>query len=476
MSNDPVTLVWFRQDLRISDNPALHAAAENGPVLPIFILDDEEAGDWAMGAASRAWLHHSLASLDRELGGGLQFFSGNAAEIIDSLAARLPLAGVYWNRCYEPWRRRRDAEIRARIDGNGIDVRSFNASLLWEPWDICKNDGSPYRVFTPFYQKGCLSAAPPRQPLPPPAALRLHKQGIDAGIDLERLGLLPREDWHRGMMSHWEVGEDAAHRRLEEFCRQGLEDYRAARDFPARDGTSRLSPHLHFGELSPHQAWQRISQAEHSGGGPGAAAFLRELAWREFSYSLMYHFPDLPEKNFNPRFDSFEWLDNASGLEAWRRAETGFPLVDAGLRELWQTGYMHNRVRMVVASFLIKNMLVHWRTGEEWFWDCLVDADLANNSASWQWCAGSGADAAPYFRIFNPVLQSEKFDPDGEYLARYCPELARLPARLRHKPWEAPADALRRAGLRLGVDYPQPILDLKTTRERALERFRALDR
>jgi deoxyribodipyrimidine photo-lyase len=273
------------------------------------------------------------------------------------------------------------------------------------------------------------------------------------------------------MMAHWQVGEDAAHRRLEDFCEASIADYKAARDFPALDATSKLSPHLHFGELSPQQAWHRAEQA---GGGAGGSAFLRELAWREFSYYLLYHFPALPEQNFNPRFDEFEWLDSNDGVAAWQRGETGFPIIDAGMRELWQTGYMHNRVRMVVASFLIKNLLVHWRSGEAWFWDCLVDADLASNSASWQWVAGSGADAAPYFRIFNPLLQSEKFDPDGEYLARYCPELATLPTRLRHRPWEASENDLRAAGIRLGVDYPEPIVDLKITRERALERFKAL--
>ena len=276
------------------------------------------------------------------------------------------------------------------------------------------------------------------------------------------------------MMKHWQVGEAAASARLEEFCEDSLGIYKKGRDFPALQAISKLSPHLRFGEISPQMAWYRV---EHAGPGEaeGSAHFLRELGWREFSYHLLYHFPQLPQQNFNPRFDSFTWLDSDDAmLAAWRRGQTGYPIVDAGMRELWQTGYMHNRVRMIVASFLIKNMLLHWRHGEDWFWDCLVDADLASNSASWQWCAGSGADAAPYFRIFNPLLQSEKFDPDGEYLALYCPELAGLDKKWRHRPWEAGADRLADAGIKLGRDYPEPILDLKATRERALERYKQL--
>ena len=471
MNDEPVALAWFRQDLRIADNPALRAAAEVGRVIPIYILDDNSAGDWAMGAASRAWLHRSLENLNRQLDGKLRLFAGDAAEVIAALVDSLPVSRVCWNRCYEPWRQDRDAAIKSALGDAGIEVKSCNGSLLWEPWKVHKDDGSAYRVFTPFYQKGCLSRPSPREPLPPPADLCLYNGSLDGAIELDALQLLPRLDWHEGMLAHWEVGEDAAYRRLEEFCSDTIADYSKARDFPARDATSKLSPHLHFGELSPQQAWHRAEQA---GGGQGVSAFLRELAWREFSYYLLYHFPALPEQNFNSRFDDFEWLDNSDGISAWQRGETGYPIVDAGMRELWQTGYMHNRVRMVVASFLIKNMLIHWRSGEAWFWDCLVDADLASNSASWQWVAGSGADAAPYFRIFNPVLQSEKFDPDGEYLARYCPELAALPVKFRHRPWDAPASDLRAAGIRLGVDYPEPILDLKVTRERALERFKAL--
>ncbi|MDJ0778699.1 MAG: deoxyribodipyrimidine photo-lyase [Gammaproteobacteria bacterium] len=473
MSND-IAIAWFRQDLRLVDNPALRAAAEHARVLPIYILDDAGAGDWARGAASRAWLHRSLSSLDRSLDAGLRCFAGDAGDVLAKLTRDLPVTAVYWNRCYEPWRRERDTRIKQTLIDAGLDCRSFNASLLWEPWEIEKESGGPYRVFTPFWKKGCLRAAPPPAPLPAPERLELYRDALSAAGTVDDLDLLSSVDWHTPMLAHWQPGEAGAAARLEEFCVAMVGDYQQLRDFPAQPGTSRLSPHLHFGELSPRQAWQRADQARFEANDDGVDGFLRELGWREFSYHLLYHFPQLPEANFNNRFDAFAWESDAEGLRAWQRGQTGYPIVDAGMRELWQTGYMHNRVRMIVASFLVKNLLLHWREGERWFWDCLVDADLASNSASWQWCAGSGADAAPYFRIFNPLLQSEKFDRDGEYIARYCPELAGLPPRWRHKPWQADAATLAAANLRLGEDYPRPILDLKMTRERALARFKAL--
>ena len=474
----PLAIAWFRQDLRISDNPALIAAADFGDVVPVYILDDANAGDKAMGAASRVWLHHSLAELNRALDGRLLLLRGDARSIMGQLVDRLEPGAVFWNRCYEPWRIRRDTDIRRDLNERGIENRSYNASLLWEPWEVARKNGAPYRVFTPFYQKGCRAAPAPRQPLPAPGQLSLAITDNDVeGLpchSLDELELLPRTyRWHESICSHWRVGEISAARRFDDFCADSLAEYRLGRDYPARDATSLLSPHLHFGEISPHQLWHRI---EYDLRGDGAEHFQREIAWREFSYHLLYHFPQLPDENFNARFDLFEWRQDSGELALWQRGLTGYPIVDAGMRELWQTGYMHNRVRMIVASFLIKNMLLPWRIGASWFWDCLVDADLASNSASWQWCAGSGADAAPYFRIFNPVLQSEKFDPQGEYLVRFCPELKGLPARYRHKPWLADEAVLQSAGIKLGSDYPEPMLDLKFTRERALERFKALPR
>ncbi len=474
MSDSPITLVWYRQDLRRADNPALKAAAELGAVLPVYILDDDNAGDWKPGAASRAWLHHSLKSLDASLANRLRLFRGDARAILERLVDELPVRAVFWNRCYEPWRVERDTRIKRELERRDVEVRSFNASLLWEPWEVSKQDGTPYKVFTPFYEKGCLPRTPPRPPLEPPARLDYAGAGVDFAVSLDDLELLPEHDWHRAMMRHWRVGEDAAADALEAFCDERLGDYKRGRDFPAADATSRLSPHLHFGEISPQQVWQRVDHEGMRDAGGNAAHFLRELGWREFSYYLLHHNPTLPERNYNSRFDGFDWRTSDADIPAWQRGRTGFPIVDAGMRELWQTGYMHNRVRMIVASFLVKNMLVHWRHGEDWFWDCLVDADLANNSASWQWVAGSGADAAPYFRIFNPLLQSEKFDPDGDYLVRFCPELEGLPKKYRHKPWAAGPEVLEAAGIELGVDYPEPMLDLKATRERALERFKRL--
>jgi deoxyribodipyrimidine photo-lyase len=428
-----------------------------------------------MGGASRAWLHRSLESLNKSLDGSLQLFAGDARQILERLVTELEVDAVFWNRCYEPWRIRRDKLIKQDLQDKGVHNRSFNASLLWEPWTVSKQDGSPYRVFTPFYEKGCLKMEPPRQPLARVQPRDYYRSTVEFSRSLRSLELLPQKlDWHEAMLEHWQVGEQGAQQRLQQFIEDCLDDYRRSRDFPAVDATSKLSPHLHFGEISPQQIWHAIEQETAHRSSDGASHFLREIGWREFSYYLLYHFPELPERNFNSRFDGFDWLDDSDGLETWQRGKTGFPIVDAGLRELWQTGYMHNRVRMIVASFLIKNMLVDWRQGERWFWDCLVDADLASNSASWQWCAGSGADAAPYFRIFNPVLQSEKFDAEGEYLLRYCPELGGLPARLRHQPWLADDAQLRQAGIKLGVDYPKPILDLKQTRERALARYKEL--
>ena len=476
MTVKPLTIVWFRQDLRIGDNPALVAAVKSGSLLPIYIVDDENAAEARMGAASRVWLHHSLEKLNQSLEGHLQFFSGDALAIIRQLNDVYNISAVYWNRCYEPWRITRDSRIKKYLHSNNIAAHSFNASLLWEPWTVLKKDATPYKVFTPFYQKGCLSVAPPRPPLAMPKNIDYFTRPIESSCSMDDLNLIPEKNWYRTVLNHWEAGEKAAQNKLDIFCVDCLSDYKRGRDFPATNATSTLSPHLHFGEISPHQVWQRMEMESMQKDFEGVHHFKREIAWREFSYYQLYHFPELAEKPFNARFDAFEWQNDELGLRQWQQGKTGFPIIDAGMRELWQTGTMHNRVRMIVASFLVKNQLIHWRKGAAWFWDCLFDADLASNSASWQWCAGSGADAAPYFRIFNPVLQSEKFDPRGEYIGRYCPELNNLPLKYRHKPWQASDDELLQAGVKLGVDYPHPILDLKATRERALARFKALRR
>jgi deoxyribodipyrimidine photo-lyase len=468
-------IVWFRQDLRIADNPALCRAVESGlPVLPVYILDDANAGDWRAGAASRWWLHQGLAALDERLEGNLRFFSGRADEILPDIARNLDAAGVFWNRCYEPWRIDRDRELKKRLREEGLAAESFNGSLLFEPQVVMKNDGTPYKVFTPFYRKGCLQGAPqPREPLAAPAARFVERSPL--GHDLDDLGLMPGIPWYTEMAELWRPGEAGAHDRLEQFLENGIRNYRDGRNRPDLEHVSRLSPHLHFGEISPNQVWHAASALMAQAGlEKDVDHFLSELGWREFSHYLLYHWPELPRKNLQQKFDAFPWRDDAEALQRWQRGRTGYPVVDAGMRELWRTGYMHNRVRMIVGSFLVKNLLLHWHHGENWFWDTLVDADLANNSASWQWIAGCGADAAPYFRIFNPVTQGNKFDPDGVYVRHYVPELAALPDRYIHSPWDAPKEVLREAGVELGVDYPLPIVDLKASRERALEAFKSL--
>lgn len=465
-------IVWFRQDLRIADNPALYNAALDHEIVPIYILDDDDAGSRSMGGASRWWLHHSLRSLDESLHCNLNRYSGKAQPLISQIVKRLGINAVYWNRCYEPWRIERDRSIKEMLVSDGIVVQSFNGSLLWEPWEVLKEDKSFYKVFTPFYKAARKHEVLIRDPLVSPPRLSLIKD--PQSQNLESLGLLPTVPWDSFMKKCWHSGEKAASKKLSHFLEHSLLGYKEGRNQPASIHVSRLSPHLHFGEISPNQVWQQAQKTRSPRFATDLDHFLSELGWREFSYYLLFHVPGLPWENFQKKFDAFPWQSNSKALKAWQRGKTGFPLVDAGMRELWQTGYMHNRVRMVVASFLVKNLLIHWHHGESWFWDCLVDADLANNSASWQWVSGSGADAAPYFRIFNPVTQGEKFDPEGIYTKAFVPELKSLPNKYLFRPWEAPDAVLKQAGVRLGVTYPKPIVDLALSREHALDAYARL--
>jgi len=473
-TNSPV-IVWFRRDLRLADNPALNAAVRGGrPVIALYIHDPGSAGPWAEGGAQRWWLHHALTALGGALAGlgiPLRLAQGPIREVLSRLIAITGAAEVTWNRIYEPWAEARDTALEAMLTEAGLRVRSFNASLLFEPRDITTGTGTPFKVFTPFW-RACRAAPPPARPLPVPDSL-IPAPDFPGGETLADWRLLPTTpDWAGGLNQTWNPGEAGARDRLRRFLDDGLADYAESRDQAGRDGTSGLSPHLHFGEIGPRQLYHAILDAR--GGGGGTDRFLAELGWREFSAHLLHHRPDLPERPLRPEFADFPWREDRPGLRAWQRGRTGFPLVDAGLRQLWRTGWMHNRVRMIAASFLVKDLMIPWQEGARWFWDTLVDADLASNSASWQWVAGCGTDAAPYFRVFNPVLQGEKFDGDGTYVRRWCPELARLPNRWLHKPWQAPPDILRRAGVRLGLDYPAPILDHDQRRKTALAAYSAL--
>ena len=462
-------IVWFRQDLRLHDNPALTVAADAGaPLLPIYVHDTDSAGAWAPGAASRWWLHQSLASLSADLAGKLCFFEGDAAEVVPAIAEEVGASAVYVNDGFEPWRIESDRKIAAALGDLGIDFERHRAVTLFDPDGVLKDDGTPYKVFTPFYKKACsVSADSLREPLPAPD--RIKWLDYDGGVELDALELTPAIPWYESIADEWQPGEAGAHDRLETFVENGIDGYREGRNRPDQQHVSRLSPHLHHGEISPNQVWHAVKPLERKSKlAKDVETFLSELGWREFSYYLLKHFPELPEENLQSKFDRFPWCDDDALLERWQRGETGYPIVDAGMRELWATGYMHNRIRMIVASFLVKNLMIDWRHGERWFWDTLVDADLANNSASWQWVAGSGADAAPYFRIFNPITQGKKFDPNGDYVRRHVPELAELGDDCIHEPWRAEESERKR------LDYPDPVVDLKTSRERALEAFKGL--
>ncbi|HEY5913527.1 MAG TPA: deoxyribodipyrimidine photo-lyase [Verrucomicrobiae bacterium] len=471
------TIHWFRLDLRLADNPALQAAVERGgPVVPVFIWAPEEELPWPPGGASRWWLHQSLRALEarlREGGSRLIIRRGPAREVLRSLAQEIGAGAVYWNRRYEPTIIARDARLKESLCGDSLAVESFNAALLHEPWTVRNRSAKPFQVFTAFWTH-CLALPEPASPLP--ATRRLSAPAKwPKSLRLEELRLEPKVDWAEGLRRAWQPGEEGAARRLKVFLAKAFADYSEQRNRPDVAGTSRLSPHLHFGEISPRQVWHGLRRMAAKRGLPEAvwrgSQFLAEVGWREFAHHLLYHFPHTPAEPLRAEFKRFAWRKDAARLKAWREGRTGYPIVDAGMRELWTTGWMHNRVRMVVASFLAKDLLTDWQEGARWFWDTLVDADLAQNTLGWQWTAGCGADAAPYFRVFNPVSQGEKFDPHGGYVRKWCPELARLPDEWVRKPWQAPPEILSRAGLRLNRDYPEPIVSHAIAREVALEAF-----
>jgi deoxyribodipyrimidine photo-lyase len=460
-------LLWFRDDLRLTDHPGVTAAVRrNVPIIPLFILDETEPLR-RMGGASRWWLHRSLAALDSELRqrrSRLVLRRGSAARIVADLAAEVGASAVYWSRSYEPREREREGRIRTMLGERGMEVRTFLANMLAEPTEFTKKDGGPFQVFTPFW-RALRARVRPVSPLPAPKHVLAPATWPDTEtLDFWRL-LPTHPNWAKGF-EIWTPGQAGAKEQLTQFVDSTLNGYSVGRDHPGLPHTSRLSPHLHFGELSVASAWRNVLAATAEGRAPeqDGEAFLKELAWRDFSRHLLFHFPNLPEVPWRQEFARFPWRSDPKGLDAWKRGLTGYPIVDAGMRELWSTGWMHNRVRMIVASFLTKHLLLPWQEGEAWFWDTLVDADLANNAANWQWVAGSGADAAPYFRIFNPVLQGERFDPEGAYVRQWVPELAELPPSAIHRPWEYGL-------LQAAREYPRPIVDHHTARRRALEAY-----
>ena len=482
--NEPPTkkssILWLRLDLRLADNPALESAIkQGGPVVPVFLWSPEEEAPWAPGAASKWWLHQSLSALAvrlYEAGSRLVIRRGPTLDTLRELAKEIGADAVFWNRRYEPAVIARDAKLKEALRDDGLTVESFNAALLHEPWTIENKSGKPFQVFTPFW-KHCLTKPDPAAPLPAPQKIPAPAKWPKS-LPLDDLELEPKLPWAEGMRAAWQPGEAGATSSLNRFLSKAFDDYSAQRNRPDVAGTSRLSPHLHFGELGPRQIWHGLARMAKKRGLPEASwrgsQFLTEAGWREFSHHLLFHFPHTPAGPLRAAFKKFPWRKNAAWLKAWQQGRTGYPIVDAGMRELWTTGWMHNRVRMIAASFLVKDLLLSWEQGAAWFWDTLVDADLAQNTLGWQWTAGCGADAAPYFRVFNPVLQGEKFDPRGDYVRKWCPELAKLPDAWLHRPWEAPADILARAGMELGRAYPEPIVSHAIAREVALEAFRTL--
>lgn len=459
------TIVWIRQDLRLSDNPALyHACKESDEVVVLFIWSPEEEGDWAAGAAAKWWLHHSLDNFRKRcLEEKLPFVikKGPIKQALEQTLKNTQASKVVWNRRYEPAGSAVDAKLRSELD---VETDTFPGSLLFEPEEIKTQQGSPYQVFTPFWRM-CMKKGGIASPLQKP--INPKSRATYDSLTVDDLGLLPDIRWDKKLEDHWKIGEEEAQRKFKNFINSGITDYKTLRDFPAEEGVSKMSPHLHFGEVSPRWLWHQI-HLKHSGQQAGVKTYLSEIGWREFAYHLLFHFPKTPKEPLHSKFKKMKWSQSQKNLEAWQKGMTGYPIVDAGMRQLWATGWMHNRLRMIVGSFLVKDLLISWTEGAKWFWDTLVDADLASNTLGWQWVGGCGADAAPFFRIFNPVTQSEKFDPEGEYIKTWVPELKNVPVKRIHQPWETPLDL---GGVKLGDDYPYPIVDHSAARKKALDAF-----
>jgi len=468
-------LVWLQSDLRLDDNPALFAASKTGrPVIPVFIFNEGVNENWRLGAASRWWLHHALQDFNSELesiDSRLLLRTGKTIEVLQKLVDETKSNAIYFHRRYSKPERDEDEIIQKTF--SDLEIKDFSGNLLYEPQNIQTKQGKPYQVYTPYWN-ACLDKGQPPKPLAPPKEL-LAPASWPKSEKLSSLSLLPTKNWDEGMKKFWKPEIAGARELFKTFRDEKMDSYKDSRDIPALDGTSRLSPFLHFGQLSSRRLWSELYKRPVKNAA-SKTQYLKELVWREFAYHLLFHFPQTDLAPLREDFKKFPWASNPAALQAWQKGQTGYPLVDAGMRQLWQTGWMHNRVRMVVASFLVKHLLLKWQDGAKWFWDTLVDADLASNTLGWQWSAGCGADAAPFFRIFNPITQSQKFDREGTYLREWVPELTKLDSKWIHEPWAAPADVLKKAGIVLGITYPQPMVDHKQAREKALKAFEKLSK
>lgn len=472
LKDNQFSIHWFRKDLRLNDNPSLnYLSKKKKNIVGIFIYDDVNCSR-ELGSASKVWLYNSLKNLNLKLENRLILLKGDPLVIFDNILNKYNIDEICWNRCYEPWVITRDTKIKAKLK-NKTKINSFNSSLLWEPWEILKQDGTPYKIFTPFYKRGCLNYKPPRKP--ESSKVNFCEHNIKS-MDLKDLIFTEKKDWEKNILLNWKTSEFEATRIKDQFFLKGIKDYSEGRNFPNRKNVSRLSPYLHWGQISPNVLWYEVEEKVEEVSKDNIEIFKSELGWREFFYNLMYHYPSIREENLQPKFNIFPWEHNDFFLKSWQQGMTGYPIIDAGMRELWHTGYMHNRVRMITGSFLVKNLLLHWHHGEKWFWDCLFDADYASNSASWQWVAGTGTDSAPYFRIFNPITQSKKFDPEGEYIKKFVPELKTMPLKYLFEPWNCPETILKDSGIIMGQTYPNPIVDVKQSREKALSAFAKLKR
>lgn len=474
--SEQTMIVWLRQDFRLQDNAALAAAAAAGyRLLPVYLHCPIEEGGWQVEGAAAVWLHHALLEMEKTLSGvGLPLVirqGKSALSLLQDLLRESAAAGVYWNRRYEPAVRARDAAVKRELREAGWTVESHNSHLLFEPHEAATGSGKPYQVYTPFWK--CISAKTVRAPVAVDVKELRPAQKLPKSLQVADLGLCPEKAWPAELMSHWRVGEQAAQEVLREFVDGAAAGYHKGRDFPAQAGTSRLSPYLRWGHIGPRQVWQALVSAGLQSG-KGGQVYLQEIGWREFAYHVLFHFPETPLQPLREKYANFPWQPDQRLLRAWQRGQTGYPLVDAGMRQLYREGWMHNRVRMVVASFLVKHLLQDWTGGARWFWDTLVDADLASNTLGWQWSAGCGADAAPYFRVFNPITQAAKFDPEGHYIRRYVPELSKLQTPDLFAPWEAGEISLREAGVVLGETYPRPLVDQREGRQRALDALKRL--